>query len=331
MKHLLKNHLWICAATALLMTAVRPANAAETPPAGTREGSIEHGGLTRTYRVHVPSGYDGKKAVPLVLGFHGGGGNAQGAERNLGFNPLADKHGFIAVYPQGIDSHWNDGRVATRFEKVAKVDDVGFIRALIGQLQKEFKIDARRIYSAGLSNGGFISHRLGWELSDLLAAIGPAAGTLSTRFEKEFAPKYPVHVIDIHGTKDGMVPYEGGMVSGQGGLCFGAQKMVAMWALANGCATPPKSETLPKISKDKTVVRRDTYAAGAKGAEVVFYTVEGLGHVWPHRSAAGEDAKAGSGTQEFDAAELVWDFFSKHPKTGGPAATNSSGPPASGE
>jgi polyhydroxybutyrate depolymerase len=293
------------------------------PPApGTHERTLAHGGTNRIYRIRIPPGYDGSKAVPLVLAFHGGEGSAQVAEQGLGFNPLADRHGFIVVYPQGLPNPgkgfgWNDGRKSPRFPGRERVDDVGFIRALIAALRVEFNVDARRIFATGNSNGGFLTQRLGWELGDVLAAIAPGAGTLGVEFEREFAPRHPVHVLHVHGTADPAVPFNGGEVIGRGGQCLGAEKMVALWVKANGCATPGKTETLPKRTDDPTKVIRTTYAAGERGAEVVFYRIEGHGHNWPGRGGRGAaNPLAGPSTREFDAAESVWQFFATHPKAG---------------
>jgi len=255
-----------------------------------------------------------------VLAFHGGEGSAQVAEAGLGFNPLADEHGFIVAYPQGLPNPgkgfgWNDGRVSPRFPGREKVDDVGFIRALIAALQAELKVDPRRIYATGNSNGGFMSHRLGWELSDVLAAIAPSAGTLGAALEKDFAPKHPLHVLHIHGTADPAVPFNGGEVIGRGGLALAAPRMVELWVKANGCVTPPKVERLPKTTRDATQVIRETYAPGAKGAEVIFYRIEGHGHNWPGRAPRGGlNPLAGPTTAELNAAEVVWAFFASHPK-----------------
>src|SRR4051794_9131918 len=193
---------------ALVSSQLR-ADMPDQPKAGTHELSIEHGGLTRTYRLHIPPSYDGSRPVPLVLAFHGGGGPSLNAERGFGFNPLSDLHGFLVVYPQGVENHWNDGRTSPRFPKATEIDDVGFIRSLIDHLTRTCKIDPQRIHATGMSNGGFISHRLGWELSGILASIAPVAGTLGRDVAAIFSPAHPVHVLHLHGTKDRAVPYQG--------------------------------------------------------------------------------------------------------------------------
>jgi polyhydroxybutyrate depolymerase len=135
---------------------------------------------------------------------------------------------------------------------------------------------------------------------------------LGVEVAKQFAPKHPVHVIDIHGTKDAAVPIEGGMVTGQGGLCIGVTNMIDLWVKSNGCKTPPTVEDLPKKTEDSTHVHRITYGAGAKGAEVVLYVVDGLGHNWAGTGTA--NPKAISTTRELHAEEVVWEFFKNHPK-----------------
>lgn len=295
-------------------------SAVEPPKPGTHERTLSHGGMERVYRLRIPVGYDGSKPVALVLAFHGGEGSAAVAEAGLGFNPLSDEHGFIVVYPLGSPNPgrgfgWNDGRVSPRFPGRENVDDVGFIRALITALQAELKVDPQRIYATGNSNGGFMTQRLGWELSDVLAAIAPGAGTLSATLEETFAPEHPVHVLHLHGTADPAVPFDGGEVIGRGGLAIGAPRMVELWVKANGCVTPPKIETLPKTTDDTTKVIRETYAAGPKGAEVVFYRLEGHGHNWPGRSPrGGVSPLAGPTSGELNAAGVVWAFFAAHPK-----------------
>lgn len=282
---------------------------------GTHEKQFDHGGLTRIYRIRIPPAYDGVKAVPIVLAFHGGGqrGLAITAERGFGFNPLADRHGFIAVYPEGVEHHWNDGRTSPRFPNATKIDDVGFIRDLIEHLEKTYKIDPDRIYATGASNGGFISHRLGWELSGKLAAIAPVAGTFGKDMASKFAPQHPIHVLHIHGTKDAAVPYEGGTVIGQGGQVISVADIVGLWVKANGCKSQPVIENLPKKDEnDPTKVRRESFAAGDNGADVILLAIEGHGHNWPGRPAVGN--LAGQGTKQLNAEEVIWEFFRKHPK-----------------
>jgi polyhydroxybutyrate depolymerase len=302
---------WLTAA--LLAAIPRALSAAEPTEPGSHALVFRHAGEDRKYRLYVPRGYDPRKAVPLVFAFHGGGpqGSAATAEKGLGFNPLADRHGFLVCYPEGVEHHWNDGRESPRFPKKPQ-DDVDFVAKLLDHLRANYKIDPDRVFATGNSNGGFFSHRLGWELSDRLAAIAPSAGTLGTTVVGKFAPKHPVHVLHIHGTDDPAVPYNGGTVIGNGGECVAVPDLIGRWVKANGCAAEPKVEVLPKKTADPTKVRKEVYAAGGKKSEVVLLAVEGHGHNWPGRPAPGE--KAGPSTKELNAAEVVWDFFREHPK-----------------
>jgi polyhydroxybutyrate depolymerase len=248
-----------------------------------------------------------------VLAFHGGGGSSANAERGFGFNPFSDREGFLVVYPQGVENHWNDGRIGERFPRATDIDDVGFTRSLIEDLKARYAVDPDRIYATGHSNGGFFSQRLGMELSDVLAAIGPVAGTLDPDVAAKFAPRFPVHVVELHGTDDRLVPYQGGEVAAKGGRCLSVPEMIALWVKADGCEPRPRVETLPERDPDDgTKVKRESYAAGKTGAEVVLYTIEGQGHNWPGRPPSG--AQPGRGTREIDATGVIWDFFERHPK-----------------
>jgi polyhydroxybutyrate depolymerase len=295
----------------LVLAPLARADQVVKPTPGTHEQEFLHGSVKRTYRIRVPPGYDGSRAVPLLLAFHGGGGRSVAAERGLGFNALADRHGFLAVYPQGVENHWNDGRESPRFPKPEQ-DDVDFITRLLDHLEKTYKIDPDRIFATGISNGGFFSHRLGADLSDRFAAIAPAAGTLGKNVVDRFAPKQPVHVLHLHGTADKAVPYDGGKVIANGGIAISVPDMIALWVKANGCDPTPKLEELPKRTDDPTRVRRTTYAAGPKGAEVVLLTLEGHGHNWPGRPAL--RPAAGPSTRELQAADVIREFFARHPK-----------------
>ena len=290
--------------------------AAQTPALGpgTHQQTFTHGGRTRTYLLRIPPRYDGRTPVPLVLLFHGGGGTAAQIERYVGFNALADRGGFIGVVPDGISMQWNDGRSdsARLVPLVGAVDDVGFIAALLDQLTERFRIDQQRIYAMGFSNGGFLSNRLGMELSSRFAAIAPVAGSLGQAIAPNLAPQSPVAVLYIHGTRDQNVPYEGGEVVGRSGVAISAARLVDLWVKANGCVTSVRTEQLPdRDPNDGTRVRRDVYGPCRAGTEVLFYTIEGGGHNWPGKPVAVE---FGPATKDIDATELIWEFFQRNAK-----------------
>src|SRR5262245_25377092 len=166
---------WLGVACALTAVSASAADAAGS----TQARSLTVDGVQRSYRLHVPSGLDAARAAPLVLVFHGGGGTPEQIERESRFSELADRAGFVVAYPEGHRRSWNDGRgsdaVAAQRDGV---DDVAFVRALIDAVSAQRRIDAKRIYATGISNGAMMSHRVGLALSPRIAAIAPVAGGL---------------------------------------------------------------------------------------------------------------------------------------------------------
>ncbi|HNV72206.1 MAG TPA: PHB depolymerase family esterase, partial [Candidatus Ozemobacteraceae bacterium] len=145
--------------------------------------SLQFGPLTRTYELFVPKNVVGSSPVPLLLVLHGGGGTGRGMQYlTLGrFNELAEREGFVVAYPDGLKKNWNDGRDVPASEAHAsKLDDVGFLKALIQKLQTELSIDPSRIYACGISNGAFMSARLAIEAPDVFAAVALVTGSLPT-------------------------------------------------------------------------------------------------------------------------------------------------------
>ncbi len=271
---------------------------------------LTHDGLERTYVLHVPSAYDESHPTPLVLSFHGGAGNAENQRRVSEFNELADEKGFIVIYPNGTGRledkilTWNGG-TCCGYAVANQVDDIGFIRALITELQSQYNIDPKRIYATGLSNGGIMSYRLACEAADVFAAIGPVAGTQNyIRCE----PSEPVSVVHFHGTDDTHLPYGGG--SGEdsiaGVLFKSVEDSINFWLDFNQCATKPQSAT-------QQDVRVDAYNECARGSAIHLYTIVGGRHAWP-----GSDGPAWPGgdqpTQTISATEIMWEFFAAHPK-----------------
>ncbi len=266
-------------------------------------------GLERSYILHVPNSYDGSQPAPLVLNFHGGGGDAVNQWRVSGFNQLADEEGFIVVYPNGTGRlgdkvlTWNGG-TCCGYAMTNNIDDVAFVRALVADLQVSYNIDPKRIYATGLSNGGIMSYRLACEASDVFAAIGPVAGTLNY---KRCQPGQPVSVIHFHGTDDTHLPYDGGYGSDSvaGVLFASVRESVDFWLAANQCSLTPQTESFADI-------QHDTYTC-AQGTSVELYTIIGGKHAWP-----GSEGPAWPGgdepTQTISATELMWEFFVNHPR-----------------
>ena len=187
---------------AALITACNPAssNLAAGCNPGTYDEQISSGGQTRQYRLHIPSGYRAGTPAPLVFGFHGAGSTGLEFERYSGFSLLADQAGFIAVYPQGLGDLAN-------WDTLPNSKDVAFVRDLLAGLEARCSIDPRRVFATGHSRGGGMANRLGCELSDRLAAIGPVSGDYENG---EFcSPVRPLAVVAFHGTSDPTIPYNG--------------------------------------------------------------------------------------------------------------------------
>lgn len=269
----------------------------------------------RTYRIHIPPSYDEASPMPLVLSFHGFTSNSMSNEIMTNLSKKADEEGFIAVYPNGATDvlflmfcriflgrygrYWNAGFCCGNAVK-RDIDDVGFIKVLIENLQKNINIDSNRIYVTGMSNGGMMSHRLGAEFSDIIAAIAPVTGTIGGRYNNGPLyiipePENPVSVIIFHGTKDPLVPYDGST------NFISVNESVSFWVEHNNCDTTPQIN----ISESGNIITR-TYTNGSNNTEVVLYTIVDGGHEW-----FGSEYFPPS---EITATDLIWDFFTKHPK-----------------
>lgn len=266
---------------------------------------LEYGGLSRTSLIHVPAGYDGKTPLPVVLSFHGRHGQGNNQQKLTHFDDVSDRHRFLVVYPDGIGKSWN-ALHGTGEAESRGVDDVGFVRALLGRLGERYAIDNARIYAAGMSNGGFFAHRLGCELSERFAAIASVAGEMSPALSKICQPKEPPAVLIIHGTADRIAPFNGGKTDG-GGSMLSAEETATIWRRLN--KTTGDGET---TTKGEVVCR--TYQGGA--APVRFCSVAGAGHTWPGGFQYLPRLLVGATNRDVDASEMIWQFFAENPKRG---------------
>jgi polyhydroxybutyrate depolymerase len=277
---------------------------------------IRIGWQLRSYRIHIPPSYDGTTLMPLVLSFHGFTSNSISNAMMTNFSAKADEEGFIAVFPNGATDllfltfcrifldrfgrYWNAGFCCGNAVK-RDINDVGFVQELIKKLQKNINIDTNRIYVTGMSNGGMMSHRLGAEFSDIIAAIAPVTGTIGGKYKDNPPyiipdPENPVSVIIIHGTKDPLVPYDGN------DNFLSVNDSVSFWVDHNNCDEIPQIN----ISESGNIIKR-TYSNGSDNTEVVLYTVVDGGHYW-----FGSEYFPQS---EISATDLIWDFFTNHPKS----------------
>jgi polyhydroxybutyrate depolymerase len=264
--------------------------------------AISVGGLTRTYRLHRSTGIEG--AAPLVVMLHGGFGSGQQAERSYGWDELADKEGFVVAYPDGLNRAWNAGGGCCGKPAADGVDDVGFITAMIGQIESSVKIDPKRIYAAGISNGGIMAYRLACE-TNLFAAIGPDSATMLV----DCADAQPISVIHIHGLADTRIPFMGGRGEGVAHIDGPpVPSVIESWRAIDSCGAA-------NVTTSGDVTTSIANCADARAVELI--TIAGAGHQWP--GAAKKPAiqallGADPPSTALDATAVIWRFFAAHPK-----------------
>lgn len=298
------------------LTLLAVAGMSRAATGGDETHTLDFGGLKRSYTLHLPA-TSPAGALPLVVVLHGGAGSGAGAAKMTGFDALADDSGFLVVYPDGTDRDrplmhamgkpgfltWNAGSCCG-YAQGHDIDDVGFIRAVVADVQKQHAVDAKRIYATGISNGGMLSYRLACEASDLFAAIGPVAGIIEI---PDCKPVHPVAVIDFQGTDDQNVPLAGGIGKKEVGKKEDrkpVQDSIDFWVKQDGCSVTVKSEH-PDI-------HLTNYGGCTDGTAVDYYVVQGGGHAWP----GGQQMASFLDKPDPDvpATFLIWSFFKDHPR-----------------
>jgi len=262
--------------------------AADLAVGKTTTRAIASGGSNRSYVLHVPAIYDAGKPAPVVLNFHGFGGNAAQQNDISGFVPMSDREGFILVSP--------DGGGAWRFLQSARDVNTAFVRDVVATVSTELCVDPKRIFAAGKSQGGFMSSWLGCAAADVVAAIAPVSGIYEPTENCG-----PIPIIEFHGQSDSLIPFRGGRVLGLGSF-GGAVAVMEKWAHTNGCTgTPEAVQITPHVQR---VTYRDCKAA-------TVHVITEAGHTWPGTSVREGD---NSLPADLPASELIWDFFKAHPK-----------------
>ena len=281
---------------------------------------VQVGNLERRYRVHVPKSYDEETPTPLIVAFHGGGGNPESMIRLSGLNEKAEEAGFIVAYPYGTGRQPDrqltfNGGGCCGYANRKKIDDIAFTRTLLDDLAGAANIDAKRVYATGISNGAIMTYYVASELSNRIAAIAPVGGPMMT---DTCRPVRPVSVIHFHGTADELAPFKGGQGKGSPGVpAFVRPKFnsvehsVQSWVKANGCDSKPSIETLPDKANDGMKVTRKSWRGGKNGSEVILLEIENGGHTWPGQRPVSEIL--GRSTMDISANDLMWEFFLKHP------------------
>jgi len=285
------------AAAALAMACAACGDTTIEPPVPT--GPV--GGEARPVDVFVPSTYDGSKAMPLLLLLHSYSITGAFADGAFGFRPIAEKRGFLLAVPEGnIDSmgspYWNATSGCCDFDR-SGVDDSGYLRRVIEDVQARWNVDGRRIFTIGVSNDGFMGHRMACDHADLVAGIVSIAG--ATHLDPSLCrPSRGVHIVDVHGTEDTIIRFDGGSFTGP---YPSAVETVRRWVDLNRCGAP---EAGGRIDADALTPGAETrvtrYVEGCRpGGTVEFWEMLGAGHFFIP-------------SPEF--REVIVDYFFSHPK-----------------
>ena len=308
--------LFLCGCRVSLADSGTRQTAGSTTP-GTHSFAIRVKGVERRYLLHVPPTYNPARKWPVVVMFHGGGGTAWFAMRETGWADKADKEGFLAAFPEGtpLDTSrpasfrdnpqtWNDG---SRRANVGAVDrgeaDVEFVSMMLAEMKSHFSVDERRIYATGFSNGASMTFRVAREISPLIAAAAPVAG--SDWLEGKI-PERPVPLLYITGTADPLNPVEGGEIH-IGQKVFDTKpavgEMIGNWVKILGCP----DETRVIYARDG--VTGIAYGLPGEAAKLVLYTIEAHGHHWPGGKSSLPKRLAGKNTAKIKATDIIWEFF----------------------
>jgi polyhydroxybutyrate depolymerase len=276
-------------------------------------GSIVIDGQKRTYQAYVPKGL--APGAPLVLAMHGSGenGTAMRIETGYAFERLADERGFAVVYPNGQNGHWNTCEI-DRDAQQPGIDDVRFLTALADKFIGEIGTDRQRVFAVGLSEGGYMAVRLALEAPSRFRAVAPVAANLTApeNFQCKPVTQGGASVILIHGTRDRLIPFDGG----EGSLLFGLMKnpkgpstyaTAQYFADLDGIVGRPV--TTRSISADGFGIERSIWSNGS-GAEVELIAIEGAGHAFPQPYYRARRI-LGSSPRDPNAAEVIWTFFER--------------------
>ena len=264
--------------------------------------TFEFDGIQRSYVAHVPDGaaIGTPQTLPVLVVMHGAGGNGAKAEAATGLSTYAKSDRFIVVYPNGTQAGDVEGQLAWNADgccgtpRRTNVDDVGFISAVLDDVESNYAVNADRIYFAGFSNGGMMSYRLSCELGDRIAGIAVVSGAFNVADCDESST---ADVLIVHGTGDLTVPYRGGPTNERTAARFGqwnnasVADATAVWIARDGCSRFPTTVI-------DGVVTRATYDECDDDRKLEVVTIAGGGHVWPIAPVSG-----------FDASDFLVDYF----------------------
>lgn len=267
-----------------------------------REFSLLHNGSVREYTLYKPDNFT--TDAPLVMLLHGYTSNKNNIMNYSKMNDLADSNGFMVCYPQGTindntgQTHWNANLT------FSTVDDIGFLSELVVKIQEEFKTNPGHTFVAGMSNGGFMSYTLACERPDLFKGIASITGTMSGYDWNNCNPQMGLSVMQMSGTQDRVVPWDGSM-STQGGWGGAPHilEVIDLWAEVNECTLTETVDFPNIVTTDNSTASLYKYTTEFDNRQVWFYQIDGGGHQWP--------GWGGSGNQDIKASEEIWKFFQR--------------------
>lgn len=258
-----------------------------TYAAGDNRESLMHDGRARRFSVYVPASLLTEEPAPLIVDFHGNGSSGAGEARSSGWKEKADEEGFVVAFPDGVGNGWNVGNCCGQALD-QNIDDVGFARAVVETVSEGICIDPKRVYAAGMSNGGGLTHRLACEAADVFAAVAATSADLVT---DPCTPSRPISELSVRGQSDRLVAYEGGNTGSTGWYSPGAKGTLELWRDINGCTGSPK----------QALEYCETYDTCDEGVEVTLCSLPRTGHILYGNSLG------------FSVPDVAWEMFLRQP------------------
>jgi len=263
---------------------------------------LTHKGLDRYYYIQLAHP-EAEGLSSVLFNLHGYGSDAIEQMNYTNFNNLANtkENNFILIHPQGAplntaltssSSHWNSGGWTIG----STVDDVDFIDTIIALVSQKYDLNQNRIYSTGMSNGGFMSYHLACNLSSKIAAVASVTGSMSSETYESCNPDHPTSILQVHGSIDVTVPFQGNSALGMRSV----NDVMDYWKLYNACDVDPTSIIIDYFDIE-IAVQHDTYSNCLNDVHVELYKIEGMGHTWPYKGRYG-----------IGATEIIWEFINTY-------------------
>lgn len=292
MKHQIKKGLFLSLfVLATMNSCYKDKNSESSCIQNTNALTLTHDNETREYILYVPNSYNENTLTPILFNFHGFGGIANEYMNYADMRALSESEGFILVYPQGSClggfSHWNPSLPSS--DNKSDADDFGFVEALINQLSNDYNIDLERVYACGYSNGAMLAYGLACYKSNLIAAIGSVSGAM---LDTDCTPLHPIPLVNIHGTSDGVLPYNGSSEYNS------VETTLNFWKNFNHTNTTP---VVNSVDDNGTTIEHYIYPDGNNNTAVEHYKVIGGDHIWFNMNYQGNNT-----------SELIWNFVSKY-------------------